>query len=91
MNILNGERILSPVDDLGHRWVQPIEVGREVCVVGEVPVEGVVKEIDVGVDVGVLHDCGGDEASKRAGASRGVQTGLGDGGALRADDLKTLC
>ncbi len=87
IDLRTNKRIMSPVDDLFDRRLEPVERCGEGRAIGEGPVERVVEELNVRVDGRVGEERFGDEHRERAIAGGSVQAGLGHGGAFGACDL----
>ena len=78
---------MAAIDGLVHRWLEPVEVRREIGIVGEAPVVRIVEQLVERVDSGVVDDGLGDETGKNGVACHGIEACLGNGRTLRARDL----
>ena len=77
---------MSSIDHCPHWVLQPVEVGREGSVVRESPVQRVVEELLIQVNV-ILHDGLHNKLRQWSGSSLGVEAGFRNGRVLWAGDL----
>lgn len=80
------ESVLVAIDNLVNGWLQPIVISREEIVVGISPLQRIIKELQVGIEI-VGDDFLDNLSSKRAITRSGVQTGLGNRGGFGPYDL----
>ena len=78
---------MSSVDDLVHRFLQPVECRAECGIVREAPVERVVEEVEERIQARVRRDGLGDQACEGRVARHGVEASLGLSGLLWTGDL----
>lgn len=85
------ESIRPAIDIFVHSRVKPVETSwEEGVVLRERPVDGVIQQVVVRIDFGVIDDRFDYQLGKRGSASGGVQSGLWCASGLRTNDLIVL-
>lgn len=84
------KRIRTTINDLVHRWLQPVKISSEVRAVVELPLDRIIQQITKRIDAAVSKDRFGDEPCERPVAHHGVEPRLRHSRALWTRELEVV-